>query len=79
LDALKAHGGEADVRAALTQVLLADDNPGVRAQAIDLLVEHKGAMTAGVLQEVVQKENNGYVRLRCQRALDEMNASVGTF
>jgi len=62
-----------------TQVLLADDNPGVRAQAIDLLVEHKGAMTAGVLQEVVQKENNGYVRLRCQRALDEMNASVGTF
>jgi HEAT repeats/Putative zinc-finger len=79
LDALKAHGGEADVRAALTQVLLSDDNPGVRAQAIDLLVEHKGAMTAGVLQEVVQKENNGYVRLRCQRALDEMNASVGTF
>jgi len=79
LDALKAHGGEADVRAALTQVLLADDNPGVRAQAIDLLVEHKGSMTAGVLQEVVQKENNGYVRLRCQRALDEMNASVGTF
>ena len=79
LDALKAYGAEADVRAALTQVLLSDDNPGVRAQAIDLLVEHKGGMTAGVLQEVVQKENNSYVRLRCQRALEDMNASVGTF
>jgi len=79
LDALKPYGGEADVRAALTQVLLSDDNPGVRAQAIDLLVEHKGGMTAGVLQEVVQKESNSYVRLRCQRALEEMNASVGTF
>ena len=79
LDALKPFGGEADVRAALTQVLLTDDNPGVRAQAIDLLVEHKGGMTAGVLQEVVQKENNSYVRLRCQRALEDMNASVGTF
>ena len=79
LDALKPYGAEADVRAALTQVLLTDDNPGVRAQAIDLLVEHKGGMTAGVLQEVVQKENNSYVRLRCQRALEDMNASVGTF
>ncbi|HXN47546.1 MAG TPA: HEAT repeat domain-containing protein [Bryobacteraceae bacterium] len=79
LDALKPYGTEADVRAALTQVLLTDDNPGVRAQAIDLLVEHKGGMTAGVLQEVVQKENNSYVRLRCQRALEDMNASVGTF
>jgi HEAT repeat protein len=79
LDALKPYGGEADVRAALTQVLLADDNPGVRAQAIDLLVEHRGEMTAGVLQRVVQKENNSYVRLRCQRALEDMNASVGTF
>ncbi len=79
LDALKPYGGEADVRAVLTQVLLTDDNPGVRAQAIDLLVEHKGRMTAGVLQEVVQKENNSYVRLRCQRALEDMNASVGTF
>ena len=79
LDALKPYGAEADVRAAMTQVLLTDDNPGVRAQAIDLLVEHKGGMTAGVLQEVVQKENNSYVRLRCQRALEDMNASVGTF
>jgi HEAT repeat protein len=79
LDALKTYSGEADVQAALTKALLSDDNPGVRAQAIDLLVEHKGDMTAGLLQEVVHKEDNNYVRLRCQRALEEMNASVGTF
>ncbi len=79
LDALKAYGREADVRAALTQVLLTDDNPGVRTQAIDLLVEDKDDSTAGVLQQVVQKDNNSYVRLRCQKALEEMNASVGTF
>ena len=33
----------------------------------------------GVLQNVVQKDNNSYVRLKCEKALKEMNASVGTF
>ena len=33
----------------------------------------------GVLQQLVSKESNGYVRQRCERALEEMNASVGTF
>jgi hypothetical protein len=28
---------------------------------------------------VVQRENNSYVRLRCEKALQEMNASVGIF
>jgi hypothetical protein len=79
LDALKAYSADSDVRAVLSKILLTDDNPGVRAQAIDLLVQHKEDATVGVLQELVQKENNNYVRLRCQRALDEMNASVGTF
>jgi HEAT repeats/Putative zinc-finger len=79
LDALKPYGADSEVRTALAQVLLADDNPGVRAQAIDLLVQHKRDDTVGVLQEVVQKENNTYVRQRCQKALEEMNASVGTF
>jgi hypothetical protein len=31
------------------------------------------------LQELVQRDSNDYVRLRCQRALQEMDASVGTF
>ncbi len=79
VDALKSYAGEPEVRGALAKVLLADDNPGVRTQAIDLLVQHKEDAIVGVLQEVVQRESNSYIRLRCQRALQEMNASVGTF
>ncbi len=79
LDALKSHAGETDVRDTLAKVLLADDNPGVRTQAIDLLVQHKEDAIVGVLQEAVQRESNSYIRQRCQRALQEMNASVGTF
>ncbi len=79
LDALKADAGHPEVRETLSRVLLSDDNPGVRAVAIDLLVQHKEDSNVPVLQELVQKEDNTYVRLRCQRALEEMNASVGTF
>jgi hypothetical protein len=79
LDALRTDSADRDVRGVLSRILLTDDNPGVRAQAIDLLVQHKEESTVGVLQELVQKENNSYVRLRCQRALEDMNASVGTF
>ncbi len=79
LDALKSHAGETEVRDTLAKVLLADDNPGVRTQAIDLLVQHKEDAIVGVLQEAVQRESNSYIRQRCQRALQEMNASVGTF
>ncbi len=79
LDALKTDSGDRDVRGVLARILLTDDNPGVRTQAIDLLVQHKEQSTVGVLQELVQKEKNCYVRLRCQRALEDMNASVGTF
>jgi hypothetical protein len=79
LDALKTDAARRDVREALSSVLLADDNPGVRAQAIDLLVQHKQESTVPVCQEIVQKEDNAYVRQRCQRALEEMNASIGTF
>lgn len=79
LDALKSYAGDAEVRGALARVLLADDNPGVRTQAIDLLVQTKEEAMVGVLQELVQRDENDYVRQRCQRALLEMNASVGTF
>ncbi len=80
IDALKSYAGEPDILNALAKVLLADDNPGVRTQAIDLLVQHKKRdAIVGVLQEAVQRESNSYIRQRCQRALQEMNASVGTF
>jgi len=79
LEGLKPYATEEQVRSVLAKVLLSDDNPGVRAQAIDLLVEQNEDSTVGLLQKLVQKDSSGYVRLRCQKALDEMNASVGTF
>jgi hypothetical protein len=80
LDGLKQFAEDPDTRQALTQVLLKDDNPGVRTQVIDLLVQqrHSDAMV-GVLQELMEKEDNGYIRMRCQKVLQDMNASVETY
>jgi hypothetical protein len=67
------------VRRTLADVLLKDDNPGVRVQAIDLLTTHHDDSIVGILQDVVQKEDNSYVRARCRSLLVQMNASVGTY
>ncbi|HWR52461.1 MAG TPA: HEAT repeat domain-containing protein [Bryobacteraceae bacterium] len=80
LDGLKSYAADPQVRRALAQALLTDDNPGVRTQAIDLLVQNRrDEALVGVLQELLQTESNSYVRLRSERALKDMNASVGTF
>lgn len=79
IEGLKPFAADTQVRQAISQILLTDDNPGVRIQAIDMLVAHSGDDMVGVLQNVVQKENNGYVRMKCERALKDMNASIGTF
>lgn len=79
LEGLKNSAADPQVRQTLTQVLLSDGNAGVRTQAIDLLIQHKEDRMVGVLQELMRKEENGYVRMRCQKALHEMNASVETY
>jgi HEAT repeat protein len=79
LDGLKPLAGDPQVRKTLSQVLLADDNPAVRMQVVDLLVSHRDNSMVGVLQNLVQKEDNNYVRLKCEKALKDMNASIGTF
>jgi anti-sigma factor RsiW len=79
LDGLKQFAEDPDTRQALTQVLLSDDNPGVRTQVIDLLVQRHTEAMVGVLQELMEKEDNGYIRMRCQKALQEMNASAETY
>jgi anti-sigma factor RsiW len=79
LDGLKQFAEDPDTRQALTQVLLKDDNPGVRTQVIDLLVQRHTDAMVGVLQELLEKEDNGYIRMRCQKVLQDMNASVETY
>ena len=79
LDALKGMAAQPEVRKTLTYVLQNDQNPGVRIQAIDLLTQQQDAGMVGMLQQLVTKESNSYVRQRCEKALEEMNASVGTF
>jgi hypothetical protein len=79
LEGLKGMASQPEVRKTLTYVLQNDQNPGVRIQAIDMLTQRQDAELVGTLQKLVSKESNGYVRQRCERALEEMNASVGTF
>jgi anti-sigma factor RsiW len=79
LDGLKTYTGDPEVRKVLAQVLMHDDNPGVRIAAVDALTSHADDKMVGFLQGVVQKEDNTYVRRRCVKALQDMNASVGTF
>ncbi|MBL0160084.1 MAG: HEAT repeat domain-containing protein [Bryobacterales bacterium] len=79
LEGLKPYARDPETRKVLAQVLLVDDNPGVRTQAIDMLVQNKEPEMAGVLQELLPNEQNGYVRSRIQKALNEMKASAGTF
>ncbi|HYL39437.1 MAG TPA: HEAT repeat domain-containing protein [Bryobacteraceae bacterium] len=79
LDGLKDFADDPETRKTLTSVLLKDDNPGVRTQVIDLLIQHHTNAMVGVLQELMDKEDNDYIRMRCQKALHEMNASVESY
>jgi hypothetical protein len=79
IEALRTAGQEAETRRVLAQVLLSDTNPGVRTKAIDLLTQKREPALVGVLQELMAREENSYVRMKCQKALTEMNASVEMF
>lgn len=79
LEALRPSASQPDTQRALAEVLLKDENPGVRTQAIDLLTSQPEPAMAGILQEVMSRENNTYVRMKTRRALADMNASVETF
>jgi putative zinc finger protein/HEAT repeat protein len=79
LEALKPMAAHPEVRKTLAYVLSKDENAGLRIQAIDLLVQQHDSALVGLLQNLVTREQNNYVRLRCKNLLEEMNASVGTF
>jgi hypothetical protein len=79
LDGLKPFSADPAVSKTLAQVLLSDRNDAVRMQVVDLLTTRRDDSTVGILQNVVQREENSYVRLKCEKALKAMNASIGTF
>ena len=86
LAGLKLFAQDQEVRAALAEVLLRDANPGIRTQAIDLLVDGRKSAAgaadpelAGVLQQLLRQEGNTYVRRQCERALQDMKASLETY
>lgn len=81
LEALKPYAGQIDVRTALTKALTADQSAVVRTQTIDLLVSTRRdeSELAGVLQDMMRREQNTYIRQRGQTALRAMNASLETF
>jgi hypothetical protein len=80
LEGLAAFSLDAEARESLRKVLLTDSNPGVRIQAIELLTKGNGGPeTIGVLQQLMVSEENSYVRQKCQSALQDLNATAGTF
>jgi hypothetical protein len=79
LEGLKPLADDQEVRRTLSSVLLTDDNPAVRLQVVDLLVAHHDDSVVGVFQGLVQKEDNNSVRLKVEKALKDMNASIGVF
>ena len=78
-EALKPHRGDPDTRQAFVEVLLHDDNPGMRVQAIDILTENPDRDLVGLLQGLVERDQNSYIRLRSRRVLHDLNASVDKF
>ena len=83
IEGLRRHAAEPDTRQALMRVLNADDNPGIRTQAIDLLTEGSpralDAQMVGMLQQLMRREENVYIRQRCEKALRMANASAEIF
>jgi hypothetical protein len=79
LEGLKPLAADSEVRKTLRRVLLTDDNVAVRVLVIDLLVANRDDNMVGMMQGLVQKENNNSVRLKLEKALRDMNASIGTF
>ncbi len=76
---LEPYRADPQVRSVMEKALLSDDNLGVRTEAIDILIQHKDTAIVGILQQLMEKERNDYIRQRCEKALGEMNASLVTF
>ena len=79
LEGLKPLASDPQVQKTLAQVLLTDDNARMRMEVADLLTAHCDDSMVGMLQSVMQREDNDYVRLKVEKALKERNASIATY
>jgi HEAT repeat protein len=79
LDALKPLAGDPRVSKTLAQVLLSDPNPAMRDQVIDVMVARRDDAMVGLLQSLMQREEDGGVRLKASKVLKDCNASIATF
>jgi HEAT repeat protein len=80
MEGLKRFSGDPLVQDALARVLLSDSNTGMRTQAIDVLTARQGQaldrQIVGALQEMMNREDDSYVREQCQRMLHSIKASA---
>ena len=79
LDAVKPIAADPRVMKTLAQVLLSDTNPAMRIGVIDLMTAQRNDSSVGVLQNLMQREDNNAVRLKASKVLKDWNASIGTF
>jgi hypothetical protein len=67
------------VRKTLLQVMRSDENAAVRKEVVEMLVTQHDDSMVSVLQNLYQREDNNYIRQKLEKALKDMNASIGTF
>ncbi len=85
LEGLRQFSPDASTVETLKYVLEHDDNPGVRSEAIDMLVPAGQTLQltpglAGTLQEIMRSEGeDDYVRTRCMQMLRQMNAPINVY
>jgi hypothetical protein len=82
--ALERFADASETRRTLVHVLAHDECPDVRSEAIDLLVSSGDRVGLNpqmteTLQNVMKSDPDGYVRMRCQRALQAGNVSVKVY
>jgi hypothetical protein len=82
--ALERFAEASETRRILVHVLAHDECPDVRSEAIDLLVASgdKAGFTSQMtetLQSAMRSDPDGYVRMRCQRALQASNVPVKVY
>ncbi len=76
LDAVRLRSGEPEIQQALVQAVLRDPNPGMRVQAIQLLTANPSRGLAGAFQHIMEQEQNLFVQQQCEKALQDLGASV---